>query len=694
MQFVNRSARDGARQSGISGDLGSSGAVHRIPGSSFQALKHAVSALYRVDDFNLQTIATGFFSTIYKVEHKVTGQVMVLKMNKIMTNRPNVLQEVQLMNQLSHPNILRFHGVCVHEGQLHGLVEFINGGSLEELIGNKSIALAWSVRINLACDIAKGLKYLHAKGIMHRDLTSKNILIKRWPEGRLVAVVADLGLATEIPDPRSEKALSIVGSPYWMAPECIVGKTKYNEKADVFSYGIILCELIARVEADPDILPRTKKFGVDYVAFSKMAADCPLHLLHLAFICCQIEANKRPSFAEVVLSLEAMKSNAQMAVILADFSRLGISKAGIILNRMILEQILQGKAQRKPHPEDRACLHSSDASDSTAPVPPKHHFIPVTPIIVGKVMSRDDAYYAPQKGNPFPPRFRDATAKVVGSLLNRPDYLETQSPLPAKTAPPMPQLSPYDSSWCPEFERHRRRSHSLPGTPLFIDESSFGVGADTMFGGFDGGGTRGTVLSTHRLEDACSDDAESVDSALGLDTRTRRTSRSEGRSRFARSAFRSASFVCPNSDVKIVAHIFKDMIVKSNLIQQHQSAEDGEDYTRSCSPSGSRFSMEESSVVSPTGSFSSYGASDLDLELPRTAAVQRLLALERFQQLIRCWEEMCHSGGAGAMSTQTVQYRNQIILSLQLELHEFYVLQKFPELKRKWEDQQHTANLT
>lgn len=306
-------------------------------------------------------------------------------------------------------------------------------------------------------------------------------------------------------------------------------------------------------------------------------------------------------------------------------------------------------------------------------------------------MSRDDAYYAPQKGNPFPPHFRDATAKVVGSLLNRPDFLETQSPLPTKTAPPMPQLSPYDSSWCPEFERHRRRSHSLPGTPLFIDESSFSVGAETMFGGYDSG-THGTDLSTHRLDDACSDDAESIDSALGLDTRTRRISRTEGRSHFARSAFRSSSFICPNSDVKIVAHLFKDMIEKSNLIQQ--SAEDSEDYTRSCSPSGSRFSVGESSVVSPTGSFSSYGASDLDLELPRTAGVQRLLALERFQQLIRCWEEMCRSGGTGAPSIQTAQYRNEIILSLQLELHEFYVLQKFPELKRKWEDQQHTANLT
>ena len=59
-------------------------------------------------------------------------------------------------------------------------------------------------------------------------------------------------------------------------------------KVDVFSYGIILCEITARVHADPEVLPRTNKFGVDYVAFSKMATDCPLHFLHLTFICCQV----------------------------------------------------------------------------------------------------------------------------------------------------------------------------------------------------------------------------------------------------------------------------------------------------------------------------------------------------------------------------------------------------------------------
>ncbi|XP_019329915.1 PREDICTED: dual specificity testis-specific protein kinase 1 [Aptenodytes forsteri] len=232
---------------------------------------------------------------------------MVLKMNKLTSNRGNMLREVQLMNRLSHPNILRFMGVCVHEGQLHALTEYINGGNLEQLL-DSPVPLSWSMRVKLALDIARGLRYLHSKGIFHRDLTSKNCLVRCEANG-YTAVVGDFGLAEKIPtysEGGEKEPLAVVGSPYWMAPEVLRGEI-YNEKADVFAYGIILCETIARVPADPDYLPRTEDFGLDVTTFRTMVGiDCPAAFLQLAFHCCSMEPTSRPSFLEITQCLEGV----------------------------------------------------------------------------------------------------------------------------------------------------------------------------------------------------------------------------------------------------------------------------------------------------------------------------------------------------------------------------------------------------
>lgn len=285
----------------VSGE-GGIGQLGRVYSSSYNALISAFSRLTRLDDFTCEKIGSGFFSEVFKVRHRTSDQVMALKMNKLSSNRANMLKEVQLMNRLSHPNILRFMGVCVHQGQLHALTEYINSGNLEQLLDSNQ-HLPWTVRVKLAQDLALGLAYLHSKGIFHRDLTSKNCLIKS-EEGGYSAIVADFGLAEKIPDySGGGDKLAVVGSPYWMAPE-VLRDEHYNETADVFSYGIILCEIIARIQADPDYLPRTENFGLDYDSFQNMVGDCPQDFLQLTFNCCNMDPKLRPTFIDIVKQLE------------------------------------------------------------------------------------------------------------------------------------------------------------------------------------------------------------------------------------------------------------------------------------------------------------------------------------------------------------------------------------------------------
>ena len=118
------------------------------------------------------------------------------------------------------------------------------------------------------------------------------------------AVLADFGLAEKIDETLNH---AIVGTPFWMAPE-VLNEKGYNHLADIFSLGIVLCELIARKSADPDELPRTNEFGLDTQAFKKLSKDsmCPKSLRKLAIKMCNIKPEKRPLLTEIVDKLTSI----------------------------------------------------------------------------------------------------------------------------------------------------------------------------------------------------------------------------------------------------------------------------------------------------------------------------------------------------------------------------------------------------
>lgn len=270
-----------------------------------------------------EVLGKGCFGQAIKVTHRETGEVMVMKelIRFDDETQKTFLKEVKVMRCLDHPNVLKFIGVLYKDKRLNFITEYIKGGTLREIIKKMDNNYPWNQRVSFASDIAAGMTYLHSMNIIHRDLNSHNCLVREDS----TVVVADFGLSRLMVDDKHEEKLSqgklpglkradrrkrytVVGNPYWMAPEMIHGKS-YDERVDIFSFGIMLCEIIGRVNADPDYLPRAMDFGLNVSGFLEhyCPPNCPTAFFPMAAVCCDLDADKRPAFSKLREWLENLK---------------------------------------------------------------------------------------------------------------------------------------------------------------------------------------------------------------------------------------------------------------------------------------------------------------------------------------------------------------------------------------------------
>ncbi|CAJ2650617.1 unnamed protein product [Trifolium pratense] len=206
-------------------------------------------------------------------------------------------KEVDIMKRLRHPNVLLFMG-AIYSQKKHAIVtELLPRGSLFRTLHKNNQTFDIRRHLRMALDVARGMNYLHHRNppIVHRDLKSSNLLVdKNWN-----VKVGDFGLS-KLKDATLLTTKSGRGTPQWMAPEVLRSEPS-NEKSDVFSYGVVLWEIMTQSIPWKD-LNSLQVVGI--VGFMDRRLDLPEGLdPHVASIindCWQSDPEQRPSFEELI----------------------------------------------------------------------------------------------------------------------------------------------------------------------------------------------------------------------------------------------------------------------------------------------------------------------------------------------------------------------------------------------------------
>lgn len=193
----------------------------------------------------LHKIGQGASGGVYTAESVLEHRQVAIKQMKLekQPKKDLIVNEIMVMRQSKHRNIVNFIDSYIHQGDLWVIMEYMEGGSLTDVVTYNMMTEA---QIGAVCrETLQGLSHLHAHNVIHRDIKSDNVLLSMSGAIKLT----DFGYCAQLNDIQSRRN-TMVGTPYWMAPE-VVTRKEYGSKIDVWSLGIMVIEMI---EGEPPYL--------------------------------------------------------------------------------------------------------------------------------------------------------------------------------------------------------------------------------------------------------------------------------------------------------------------------------------------------------------------------------------------------------------------------------------------------------
>ncbi|KAL3669717.1 hypothetical protein V7S43_005098 [Phytophthora oleae] len=266
-------------------------------------------------------ISRGAYGEVYlaKFNRKpVAVKVLVTATRASIHQVNDLLAEAKMIATMDHPHIISFIGVAWDSlSDLCLVLEYMDGGDLRTLLdkylkSRQPVGIT-KTKATIALNVCHALTYLHSLNppVVHRDLKSRNILLNRSMTPKLT----DFGISRERPD---HTMTAGVGTSLWMAPEVMLGK-KYDEKAYMFSFGVVLSELdlhrmpyahamAQKVDTDGEIMTEAALLqkittGAVHVKFS---VETPDPLVELGQACVSIKPEDRPTAAEALYKLHVL----------------------------------------------------------------------------------------------------------------------------------------------------------------------------------------------------------------------------------------------------------------------------------------------------------------------------------------------------------------------------------------------------
>ena len=234
--------------------------------------------------------------------------------------RHTFLTECINSSRIHHPNVVQVLGIyySTHQAKLPWLVMELMDTSLKAFLEKyPREKLPHHFRLSILVDIAQGLEFLHGQDIIHRDLSSNNVLLTK----RLVAKIADLGVAKVIEQNKMKTQTQTPGTLHFMPPEALLNRPRYGKPVDVFSLACITLHVIThkwpepkeQVQIDPITYSMTALTEVqrrqDYI---RLCSSPPFK--RLVESCLHHQPDRRPDISAVCTTLKDLKASIEKLV--------------------------------------------------------------------------------------------------------------------------------------------------------------------------------------------------------------------------------------------------------------------------------------------------------------------------------------------------------------------------------------------